>query len=102
MFLFHNSCRRYVPEFYDFLDEFEPKHLDQFVAPTVSSLFYTIFVDSNLPAALWPWECTEPLTEMRTEDVFFGSRRPVPRADNLAAFMYRFSINSGILSLLEP
>ena len=45
---------------------------------------------------------TMPLTEMSTRDMSWGLRWPVPRADNLAAFVYRLSRNCGSLSLLEP
>jgi hypothetical protein len=72
VFWFDKSCRRYIPEFYDFLEEFNSKHLDQFLARTLISLFQPIFTDSILPAALWTWECTESLTEVRTEEVFSG------------------------------
>ena len=37
------------------------------------------------------------LTEMSTQSIFSGPKRPVPSADNLTTFMYRLSRNSGSL-----
>ena len=38
---------------------------------------------------------TQPLTEMSTRNIFWGSRRQVRRADNLTTFMCRLSWNLG-------
>ena len=45
---------------------------------------------------------TQPLILMNTRDLLWGKRWPVRRADDLATFMCRFSINRGRLNLLEP
>jgi hypothetical protein len=33
-----------------------------------------IFIDINLPAALWPWGLTQPLTEMSARNISLGSK----------------------------
>jgi hypothetical protein len=38
-----------------------------------------------LPAALWTWGSTQPLTEMSTRKLPGGKGRPVHKADNLTA-----------------
>jgi len=52
--------------------------------PMVSLEF---FIDITFQAALWS------LTKMSTKYIFWGVRRPVPRADNLTTFMSRLSWN---------
>jgi hypothetical protein len=47
-------------------------------------------------------ELIQPVTEKIYRNKFRGSRRPVRRFDKLAIFMYRLSINSCIINLLEP
>jgi hypothetical protein len=42
-------------------------------------------VDLILPAALWLWGSTQPLTEMRTMNLPGGKGRPARKADNLTA-----------------
>ena len=52
----------------------------------------TIALGSNLP-----------LTEMSTRDIsWWGLKRPVCRADNLATFMWRLPRNSGTRKLMQP
>jgi hypothetical protein len=38
-----------------------------------------------LPAALWPWGSTQPLTEMSSRNLPGGKGRPANEADNLTA-----------------
>jgi hypothetical protein len=38
-----------------------------------------------LPAALWPWGSTQPLTEMSTRNFLGGKERSARKADNLTA-----------------
>ena len=38
---------------------------------------------------------TQPLTEMSTRNIFWGQRRPVPKADSPTTFMCRLSWNLG-------
>jgi hypothetical protein len=49
---------------------------------------------------------TQPVTEMSTKGIIWAGggvvRRPMPRDDNLATFMCRFSRNYDSLKLLEP
>ena len=67
--------------------------------PMVSLEF---FIDIILPATLWPWGSTQPLTEMSTRNIFWGLRRPVRRADNLTTFMCRLSWNLGTSTSRNP
>jgi len=43
----------------------------------------------------------QPLTEMSTRNILWGSRRPVIRADTITIVMCRLSRNSGSLNLQE-
>jgi hypothetical protein len=38
-----------------------------------------------LPAALWPWGSTQPLTEMSTRKLPGSKEKPARKADNLTA-----------------
>jgi hypothetical protein len=38
-----------------------------------------------LPVTLWPWGSTQPLTGMSTRKLLGGKKRPVRRAEKLAA-----------------
>jgi hypothetical protein len=42
-------------------------------------------IDLNLPAALWSWGSTQPLTEMSTRNLPGGKGRPARKADNFTA-----------------
>jgi len=53
------------------------------------------FIDVILRATLWSWGSTQPLTEISTRNISWGT-------DNLVILMLRFSRNSGLLNLLEP
>ena len=45
---------------------------------------------------------THPLTKISTRNISRGLKGAVRRADNLATFICRLSINYGSLDLLEP
>ena len=44
----------------------------QKVAGSIPDGFIRFFIDIILPAALWPFELTQPLTEMSTRNIFWG------------------------------
>jgi hypothetical protein len=61
------------------------------------------FIDIIRPAAVcMALGSTQPLTEMSTRSISFGEKRTMLRADNLATFKCRFSINSLSLDLQQP
>jgi hypothetical protein len=47
------------------------------------SLDFSIYL--ILPAVLWPWGSTQPLTEMSTRNLPGGKGRPARKADSLTA-----------------
>jgi len=55
------------------------------------TMLLDFFIDIILPAALWPLESTQPLTNMSTRNISWGLRRLVLRADNLTTFMCQLS-----------
>jgi hypothetical protein len=84
------------------------------VARLVRVLSYSRKAASSIPqGVIWifcwrnPFGCTivlgstQPLTDMSTNDISWGSRWPVRGADNLTTFIFRLSRNSGSLKFLE-
>jgi len=53
------------------------------------------FIDIILPAALWPWVLTQPLTEMSTMNISWEVKWPVCWTDKLTTFTCRVSWNLG-------
>ena len=60
------------------------------------------FIDIIHSAALWPWNSTQPLTQMSTRNISWGKRRPVRRTYNLTTFVSQLSWNLGTSSFWKP
>jgi len=45
---------------------------------------------------------TQPLTEMSTRNISWGSRWPLPRADNLTILIWQLSCNLGASTSWNP
>jgi hypothetical protein len=53
-------------------------------------------IDNNPSGRTMALGSTEPLTEMRSRSNYWGSMRPVFKADNFTTFMWRLSWNPGV------
>jgi hypothetical protein len=59
-------------------------------------------LDLILPAALWSWGSTQPLTEMSTRNLLGGKGRPALKADNLTAIGEPIFRKCGRLDVSQP
>ena len=78
-----------------------PPHTSRYGASSISDGVNWIFHLLNPSGRTIVLGSTQPLTQMRIRGITWGVRRPVLTANNLAAFMYWLSRNSGSLKILK-
>jgi len=61
-----------------------------------------LFFDIILPSALWLWGPLSFLQKWVSGIFPGGKRQPVPKADNVITFLFRFPWNLGVLSSWNP